>query len=118
MRADKRACFALIAATFINNRCYNSVYDYLSGRYINISSSGVNSNYISFFDYNRGGYVSGNNSSMYDYPTSSYVTITINNHTVNCFDYETSSYVVFTVNSNGVSVFDYQTSSNFNYNVF
>ena len=117
MESEKRACFALIAATIVNKRRYNSVYDFQKSKYINVSSSGINSNYMSFFDYNRGGYVSGSENNMYDYPTSAYVSIIVHNNLVSCFDYESGTYVNYTVNSNGITAFDYQTSSYYNYSV-
>ena len=117
MESEKRTCFALIAATIVNKRRYNCVYDFQKGKYVNVSSSGLNSSYMSFFDYNRGGYVSGNERNMYDYPTSAYVSISVHNNSVSCFDYESSSYVDFVVSSNGISAFDYQLSRNYSYSV-
>ena len=117
MESGKRACFALIAATIVNKRRYNCVCDFQKNEYVNVSSSGLNSNYMSFFDYNRGGYVSGNDRNMYDYPTSAYVSMKVQNNSVSCFDYESCSYVEFKVNSNGISAFDHQTSRNYNYSV-
>jgi len=49
------------------------------------------------------------------FPTSSYVSLTINGSVVNCFDIETSSYVSFTVNNNNVVAFDSQTAMYYNY---
>ena len=117
MRDDKRACFALIAATLINKRRYNSIFVYFSSKYINVGSSHMQTTYLSFFDYNRGGYVSGNLQSLYDYPTSSYVSIQIQGNKLIGYDYETGFYVNFIVHGNGITVFDYQTSSYYNYGV-
>lgn len=118
MKNDKRACFALVAATIINKQRYNGVYDMSLGTFASISSSGTNDSYLSFFDYNRGGYVSGNKMGLYDFPTSSHVSITIiNNNVVSCFDYETVNYVQYTVNGSSVVAFDYQTGNNYNYSV-
>ena len=117
MESDKRTCFALIAATLINKHRYNSVFDFQKRKYINVSSSGLNTNYMSFFDYNRGGYISGNENNMYDYPTSSYVSMRVHNNMVSCYDYESSSYIDFTVRSNGIMAFDFQNSCYYNYSV-
>lgn len=117
MKDDKRACFALIAATLVNKRRYNSIYDYTASKYFNIGASNIQSSYLSFFDYNRGGYVSGNSQSLYDYPTSSYVSLRQHGNKLSAYDYETSSYVDFTVHENAVTVFDYQTSIYYNYSV-
>ena len=118
MESNKRICFALIAAVLVNKRRYNSVFDYVKSKYVNISSSGINGNYMSFFDYNRGGYVSGNEKKMYDYPTSSYVSLNVHNNIVNCYDYESGTYIMFTVKGNGITAFDYQSSSYLNYSVY
>ena len=117
MKNDKRACFALVAATIINNQRYNGVYDMSLGSFASISSSGTNDSYLSFFDYNRGGYVSGNKMGLYDFPTSSHVSITINGNNVSCFDFESGNYVSYTVNGGSVAAFDYQTGRNYNYSV-
>lgn len=117
MEQNKRACFALIAATLVNRCSYSIVYDINASSFINISSSGVNSQYLSFFDYSRGGYISGNETSMYDYPTSSYVSIIIRGNEVDCYDYEYCSHVVFRVNGNCVSAHDFQVSFNYEYSI-
>lgn len=117
MKNDKRACFALVVATIINKHRYNGVYDMSLGTFASISSSGTNDNYLSFFDYNRGGYVSGNKRGLYDFPTSSHVTLTINNNNVSCFDLESGNSVSYTVNGGSVLAFDSQTGKYYNYNV-
>ena len=117
MKDDKRACFALIVASIVNNRRYYSVYDFMHSQYINISSSALLSNYLSFFDYNRGGYISGNASSMYDYPTSSYVSMTKSGNVVSCYDFEVGAYVNYTVNGAHVIAYDYQMSTYYNYRI-
>ncbi len=117
MRNDKRACFAYVAATIVNKRYFNGVYDFGMSKYISISASSLSNSYLSFFDYNRGGYISGSQFSLYDYPTSTYVSININGNTIICFDFETSSYTNFVVNGSAISAFDYQTSKYYNYNV-
>lgn len=117
MRNDKRACFALVAATIINKHRYNGVYDLNMGTFASVSASGINDSYLSFFDYNRGGYVSGSKTNLYDFPTSSYVSITVNGCVVSCFDFESGNYVSFTVNGGSIAAYDYQIRKNFNYNV-
>lgn len=117
METNKRACFALIAATLVNKHQYNSVYDYQQGRHINVSSSNVTTSTPSFWDHNRGGAISGSTQSMYDFPSSAHVSINVNGNRVDCFDYESSSHISFTVNNNSVSAYDYETSSHYNYSV-
>ena len=117
MRNDKRACFALIAATIINKRRYINVYDFSESRHISISASSIQSNYLSFFDFNRGGYVSGNKQGMYDFPSSSNVSININGNRVDCYDFETNSHISFTVNGSSINVYDFEFNRFYNYSV-
>lgn len=107
----------MIAATLVNKQQYYGVYDYHQGRHINVSSSNVTSSTPSFWDYNRGGAILGNTQSMYDYPTSTHVSINVNGNRVDCYDYESSFHISFTVNNNSVSAYDYGMSSHYNYNV-
>ena len=118
MRDDKRACFALIAATLVNKRRYNSVYDYSASKYVNVSSSNIQSSYLSFFDYNRGGYISGDFQNLYDFPTSSFVSLQQHGNKLSGYDYETGSNIDFTVHGNDVTVYDYQTYNHYNYSVW
>ena len=113
MEANKRACFALIAASLVNKKQYNSVHDYQQGRTITISS--MNSG--SFYDHNRGGNISGNDNSMFDHVTGTHVSINLNDNTVNCFDFESNNHINYTVNGSSVSAYDFQTSSHYSYSV-
>ena len=115
MKNDKRACFALIAATIVNKHRYNGVHDLCLGTFASIGTSSMSDNYLSFFDYSRGGYVSGNKRSLCDYSTSSYVSIIINGHQIRCFDYEVGNYVQYTVNGNNVTANDYQSGKYYQY---
>ncbi len=117
MENNKRACFALVAATLINNIEYKSVFDYQQGKRLSVSSSNISSDTPRYYDYNRKAPVSGTRQRLYDYATSSYVSIRINGNKVNCYDYETSAYINFTVNGSNVVAYDYENSSYFNYNV-
>lgn len=78
----------MIAAVLVNKRQYNGVYDYQQSKHIAISSSNVTTSTPSFWDFNRGGAISGNTQDMYDYPTSSHVSINIQGNRVDCYDYE------------------------------
>lgn len=117
MENNKRACFAVVAATLVNKKRYNGVYDYHQSKHIAVSSSNVESKSPNFYDHNRGGAVSGNNHGMYDYPSSSHVSVYVSNKRVDCYDYETSSHLNFNVNGSSVSAYDFQMSSHYNYSV-
>ncbi len=115
MEQGKRACFALIAAAIVNRREYLSVYDFQISGHLNITASNVQTNTPSFYDHNRGGAVSGSLNSMYDFPSSSHVSMTLNGNQVNCYDYESGYHINFNVNGNSVSAYDFQTSSHYNF---
>lgn len=117
MEANKRACFALVAATLVNRQQYNGVYDFHQSRHISVSTSNADTSTPNFYDHNRGAYVSGNSQSMYDYATSAHVSINMNGNSVDCYDYESSTYISFTVNGTNVGAYDYETGSHYNYNV-
>ena len=107
----------LIAAVIVNQRQYNGVYDYQQSKHISASSSNVETNTPSFWDFNRDGAISGNTQGMYDYPTSSHVSINVQGSRMDCYDYETRSHITFHVNGNSVSAYDFETSSHYNYSV-
>lgn len=117
MEANKRACFALVAATLVNLKQYNGVYAYDLSKHIDISSSNVNTNSPHFYDHNRGAAISGDRQSMYDYATGTHVSVSINGNNVDCYDYESGRYINFTVNGSDVSAYDYETSAHYNFNV-
>ena len=117
MEMNKRACFAVIAATLVNKKQYNSVYDYFQNKHIAISVSNAGTRAPDFYDHNRRGSVSGDDQSMYDYPSSSHVSININGNNVECFDYESNKHISFNVNGTDVSAYDYETSSHYNYDI-
>lgn len=117
METNKRACFALVAATLVNKRRYNGVYDYFQGKHINVSSTNVETSTPHFYDHNRGASVSGSYQGMYDYATSSHVSIRINDRRIDCYDYESGNHITFTVNGNSISAYDYETNSYYNYSI-
>lgn len=107
MEANKRACFALVAATLVNRQQYNGVYDFHQSRHISVSASNADSSTPNFYDHNRGANVCGSSQSMYDYATSAYVSINMNGNRVDCYDYESSTNISFTVNGTNVGAYDY-----------
>ena len=117
MEANKRAIFALVAATLVNQRQYNSVYAYDLSKHIAVSSSNVTSNSPHFYDHNRGAAISGDKQSLYDYATGSHVSTNINGSSVECYDYESGRHITFIVNGSNVSAYDYETSTHYNFNV-
>ena len=117
MEANKRACFAFVAATIINKQLYNSIYDYHQLKSITISSQNVKSDNPTFYDYNRGGSISGNLQNMYDHISSSNISIRRNANNVSCYDQETHTSVMFTVNNYSITAYDYEMGKYYNYSV-
>ena len=117
MEANKRACFALVAATLVNKKQYHCVYDYYQSKHISVSVSNAESNTPNFYDHNRGASITGNSQGMYDYATSSHVSININGKRGDCYDYESGTYISFSVNGSNVGAYDYEISSHCSYNV-
>ena len=117
MEQGKRACFALIAAAIVNQREYMSVYDFEKGIHLHISASSVQTIVLSFYDHNRGGAISGSINGMYDFPSSSHVSVMVNDNQVNCYDFESGYHVNYSVNDNNVSAYDFADSCHYNYSV-
>lgn len=117
MENNKRACFALVAATLVNKKHYNNVFDYSQRRNIAVSSSNVDKRNPYFFDYNRGGVVTGDRHGMYDFVSGAPVSFNIRGKDVGCYDFETNTHLSFTVNGNSVGAFDLETNEHFQYSV-
>ena len=117
METKKRACIAIIAASVSNKRNYSYVYDYLESRYNPIQVNYSNNGYISAFDYSRGGYVSGTIPSLFDYVSSSYISLNVEHDQITVFDYQTSSYCFIRVSGVNVSVYDYKEGRWFYYTI-
>ena len=115
MEINKRACFAVIAATLVNKKAYDGVFDFSQSKHIAVSTSNAETGTPDIYDYNREGTVSGDYQSMYDYPSSSHVSIDIKGKDMECFDYESGKYISFNVNGSNVSAYDYETCSYYSY---
>lgn len=117
MDNNKRACFALVVAALVNKKRYSYVIDYNQGKQISISSSNVDKRNPSFFDFNRGGAVTGDRNGMYDHVSGSHVSLSIKGKNVGCFDFQTNTHISFTVNRDSVGVFDFETNAYYQYTV-
>ena len=92
-------------------------YNFQIGGHLSISASNVQTSTPSFYDHNRGGAISGSLNGMYDFPSSSHVSMTINGNQVNCYDFESGYHISFNVNGNSVSAYDFADSCHYNYSV-
>lgn len=117
MNNNKRACFALVVATLVNKKRYSYVFDYRQCKHIAISSSDVDKRNLSFFDYNRGGAVTGDRNGMFDHVSGSHVSLCISGKNVGCFDFQTNTHLSFTVNRDSIGVFDFETNEYYQYAV-
>jgi hypothetical protein len=66
VNANARACVAYIAASIINGRKGNSIYDYAQSKYISIGGT-VTPERANIFDYNRGCHFGGTLPNLFDY---------------------------------------------------
>ena len=113
---NTRACIAFIAVGVISGNKASAVYDYTQSKHIGISGN-VDVNSVSIYDHDRGCYVSGNPSNLYDYGNSAHIQLKINDNQFSGYDYCSSSHFSGTVNKNSVIIYDYETSSHHNYSV-
>lgn len=115
MRPDQRASIALICGAISNSARFTSVFDYSRSRYCAFVANSYNPNNISVFDYDRGCYVVGSLSSLFDYGLGNYVHIDRRGNQFQGFDYASGCYFVVTVNGRNISFYDYENSSYLNF---
>ena len=98
-----------------NGTIHSSIYDYSQGAYVSCSYSNNGGN-VSIFDCGRNCFLTGRYPSFYDYGVSQYVSLTrVNDNLYNVFDYHTSSSVSVTCRGAQISVFDYEKGQYFSY---
>ena len=76
MKSDSRACVAYIAAGLCGTNS-SFVYDYSKAKYKNISGD-IQSSNVSIYDYDRGCYISGSPTNLYDYGNNSHIQLNMN----------------------------------------
>lgn len=110
MTTDKRAVIAFIAASIVNGtQSNNSIYDYSQNKYLFYNVMEMNRKRIAVYDYGRNCYLQGSMSSIFDYGSKSYITLSVNNNTINGFDYESGYYYGGHVSGRTVYLYDYET---------
>ena len=114
MDNDKRACVVAAIAAISGQRNISSVYDYYMGGYIMFSVS-ISGNSVSVYDYSRGGYMQGSKEQVFDYVTSSYISINVNGNTFSGYDYGDGNYYSGYINSGSISFYDYEHNQYYNY---
>lgn len=116
MTTDKRAVIAFIAASIVNGtQSNNSIYDYSQSKYLFYNVMELNRKRIAVYDYERNCYLQGSLSSIFDYGSNTYITLTINNHNINGFDYESGYYYGGYVSGRTVYLYDYETMKYFTF---
>ncbi len=94
---------------------HSSIYDYSQGTHVSCSYTNNGGN-VSIFDYRRRCFLTGRYPSFYDYGVSQYISLTrVNDNLYNVFDYHTSSYMSVTCHGEQMSVFDYEKGQYFSY---
>ncbi len=110
MTTDKRAVIAFIAASIVNGtQSSNSIYDYSQNKYLFYNVTGMSREWIAVYDYGRNCYLQGGLSSIFDYGSNAYITLSINDNTINGFDYESGCYYGGHVSRRTVYLYDYET---------
>lgn len=110
----KRACMAAIIAVKCGNKIGLKdivIYDYDQGKYLSYYINDDNDNNISLFDYDRGNYIQGPLNAIFDYITSTYMSLSIDGTSFQGYDYQSNSYIVGNINDKTIYLYDYQTAS-------
>ena len=115
MQQEQRASIALICGVISHNQRFRSVFDYSKSRYCAFSINNFQSNNISVFDHDRGCYISGRLSNLYDYGTRNYIRINRRGNHFDGFDYASRCHFVVTVNGRNILFYDYENSSYSNF---
>lgn len=111
----KRRAICYISARLITGKNISSIFDYAHSAYFNYSGS-ISTN-INIYDYSRSCYLTGNQSNIFDYGTSQYVSLKLNGVQFSGYDYETGNYFNGRMNGNSISFFDYQDGSYYNFSI-
>lgn len=117
MENPQRAALAFLCGCIHNGlrTRHNGIHDYADGSFAQFSFNN-NGGSVTVFDFQRSCYLTGRFPSFYDYGVSAYITLTkLNDNMFNVFDYHTSSYLSVTCNGTTVTVFDYANGNYFNY---
>lgn len=117
METNKRACFALIAASLVNKMTYRRVTDQDTGQTHTIKSYDVATNAPHFYDELRGGQVRKTGNGFYDNVTGTNVITSVIGNEVKCNDHETGCQVIFRVNGQHVHANDHQTGCRHDYRI-
>lgn len=116
MTNEKRRCLVFLYASFIRpSKTYNNVYDYQQGQYHFYMVTRKDEKSIMVFDYSRRSYMGGNLPNIYDYKSSSFISIQQMKPDISCFDYERGSYIRGQMTASIVTLFDYETGSYYKY---
>lgn len=109
-RASLAAIISVKCGVFPNSNTI-IVYDYTQSKYFNYYLNDADDNHFSIYDYDRGNYIQGPLSSLFDYYTSTYMSLSLNGNSFEGYDYQTNSFITGSVNDKTISIYDYQTSS-------
>lgn len=114
MEKNKRTCVVAAIYTLVTQKCVNSVYDSNNGEYF-LFSCQCSFGRISIYDYKRNNYMQGDVNQLFDYSTSSYISVQINGDSFSGYDYEKGNYFNGSINGNNIILYDYEYFCYFNY---
>ncbi|NDU91481.1 MAG: hypothetical protein G3I10_02520 [Ferrovum sp.] len=102
MHPNTRACLAYIASKLVNESTSAFVYDYSQSKRLNFSGS-VGQTSVSLYDHERGCYITGALSNLYDHDQKGYVSLSINGSQLSGYDFAGSHQFCGSVDGSSVS---------------
>lgn len=109
MHENTRACIAYIAAALVNRSCGDTIYDHSRSLFINISGS-VEPHHVNIYDHDRGNYITGAISNLYDYCRNSTVSLSVMGNRISGYDHGDGHEFCGIVDGNSVNIFHHETS--------
>lgn len=119
MKAKQRAAVAGIIMAITNGDQIKNVYSYELATHIFLSGI-VKNTLVSIYDYSRCCHITGRKRddkqySLYDYGTSSYISLIVNGKNITGYDYGSGYYFSCSVNDGSASLYDYKTGQYYYY---
>jgi hypothetical protein len=116
MSGGMRRAIAYISGRAISGRAASAVYDYGTSGFFNFSGD-VSADRVQTYDYERGCYVGGSLSALFDYSTNTYVLLTIRGEEFDGYDYASGARFIGRLTGQSVSIYDYETGRHHAYSI-
>lgn len=116
MDKGTRACVAYVAGRLVSGVETGSIYDHSESKHVSISGE-VYSKRIAVYDYGRNCHFSGNPPNLFDYGTSSHLTLNVEGARFDGYDFHGKSHFSGSVSGGNVDVYDFAESRHFSYSI-